>query len=58
MRFLIFIVLLILLQYKVFANELSFTYDVKGTLVKEEVVSFPSGKKFILFGMREGFKPP
>ena len=56
MRFLIFIVLLILLQYKVFANELSFTYDVKGTLVKEEKVSFPSGKKFISFRHEGGFE--
>ena len=56
MRFLIFIVLLILLQYKVFANELSFTYDVKGTLVKEEIVSFPSGKKFISFRHEGGFE--
>ena len=58
MRFLIFIVLLILLQYKVFANELSFTYDVKGTLVKEEIVSFPSGKKFISFRHEEVLKRP
>jgi hypothetical protein len=56
MRFLLFILLLILLKYKVFAKELSFTYDVKGTLVKEEIVDFPSGKRFISFRHEGGFE--
>ena len=56
MRILLFILLLILLKYKVFAEELSFTYDVKGTLVKEEIVDFPSGKRFISFRHEGGFE--
>ena len=53
-----FIYLLILLKEQKFfcMKELSFTYDVKGTLVKEEIVDFPSGKRFISFRHEGGFE--
>tara|TARA_B100000902_G_C26854436_1_gene689882 strand:+ start:29 stop:481 length:453 start_codon:yes stop_codon:yes gene_type:complete len=56
MKFLILFFTLILFKFKVFSNELSFTFDVKGTLIKEEKVYFPSGKKFISFRHEGGFE--
>ena len=56
MKFLIFCLISFLCYFTVFADELSFTYDVKGTLIKEEKVDFPSGKKFISFRHEGGFE--
>ena len=56
MKLFIFFLISFLFKYQIFANELSFTYDVKGTLVKEEKVIFPSGKKFISFRHEGGFE--
>tara|TARA_B100001989_G_scaffold164180_1_gene117992 strand:+ start:3692 stop:4144 length:453 start_codon:yes stop_codon:yes gene_type:complete len=56
MKLFIFFLISFLFKYEIFANELSFTYDVKGTLVKEEKVIFPSGKKFISFRHEGGFE--
>ena len=56
MKFFIFFIVFFLCIYQNIANQLSFTYDVKGTLVKEEEVSFPSGKKFISFRHEGGFE--
>ena len=51
-----FFLIFFIFKYEIFANELSFTYDVKGTLVKEEIVNFPSGKKFLSFRHEGGFE--
>ena len=56
MKLFILFFLSVIFKCEVLANELSFTYDVKGTLVKEERVDFPSGKKFISFRHEGGFE--
>ena len=56
MKFFIFFLISIFFNNKVFSDELSFTYDVKGTLVKEEKIIFPSGKEFISFRHEGGFE--
>ena len=56
MKFFFLIFLSFFLQFQFFANDTVFTYDVKGTLVKEEEVIFPSGKKFISFRHEGGFE--
>ena len=56
MKIFFFFFSIFFLKYEILANELSFTYDVKGTLVKEEIVNFPSGKKFLSFRHEGGFE--
>ena len=56
MKFFISYLSLIFFSYEIIANDLSFTYDVKGTIVKEEKVVFPNGKKFISFRHEGGFE--
>ena len=56
MRLFILFFVYFIFKCEVLANESSFTYDVKGTLVKEEKVDFPSGKKFISFRHEGGFE--
>ena len=55
MKLFISFLISLLFKYEIFANELSFTYNVMGNLVKEEKVIFPSGKKFISFRHEGGF---
>ena len=55
MKLFIFFYFFVIFKYEVLANELSFTYDVKGTLVKRKN-NFPSGKKFISFRHEGGFE--
>ena len=56
MRLYFVIFLSFFLELQSYATDPVFTYDVKGTLVKEEEVIFPSGKKFISFRHEGGFE--
>ncbi len=57
MKFLFFCIIHIFFLKTLTANQLeTFNWDSKGNVLREEVVSFPSGKKFISFKHAGGFE--